>query len=116
MPKRRKIAPVLCALLGVLALALLLSALVEAPAEPQAAQAPAPVAAAQLMPAVPQTPETAPGGRLTGDTLRLAAFILPVLCALPCLLRGTDANGRVLRRRRYARCFYPVFRQELACG
>ncbi len=115
MPKRRKFAPVLCAVFGALALILLLSALVEAPAAAPV-ETTAPVADAQLMPAVPQTPETAPGGRLTGDTLRLAAFVLPLLCALPSLLQGTDANGRVLRRRRYARSFYLVFRQELACG
>ena len=35
---------------------------------------------------------------------------------LPPMVSGIDANGRVLRRKSYARSYYPVFRQELACG
>ena len=35
---------------------------------------------------------------------------------LPLPVAGRDANGRVLRKRRYARSFHPLFKQELACG
>ena len=70
-------------------------------------------AAATSIPAEPQP--------LSGVKLLAAAFALALLCpvcaaALPLRVSGVDANGRVLRRRRYARCFYPLFRQELACG
>lgn len=96
---------------------LLLSALIEAPAADAQPADTAPAAAhTVLLPAVLPSPETPVEARnLTGAFLPPMLFV-GLLCMLPLLVPGSDANGRVLRKRRYARSFYPVFRQELACG
>lgn len=47
---------------------------------------------------------------------RIAALYAAAILMIPCLLCICDANGRVLCQKRYARSFYPVFKQELACG
>ncbi len=48
--------------------------------------------------------------------LRIAALFAAALLILPCLTCICDANGRVLCQKRYVRSFYPVFKQDLACG
>ena len=104
-------------LLCAFALLWMLSALVEAPA----ADAPRPLPMHQLadavfLPANPTAGEAAATARamISGNPfiVLFAAFAL----TLPTLAKGRDANGRILRRRSYVRSFYPVFKQELACG
>lgn len=116
MRRRSRLGMVVLVALCLLALALLLRGLVETPAQSQADEPQPMAAAAQFLPAPPPNNETPTDARGLW-----AAFTLALLCpvcaaALPLRVSGVDANGRVLRRRRYARCFYPVFRQELACG
>ncbi len=117
MRKPRRWPVVLCALLCAFAFFVLLSALIEAPAAPaEPAQANLPVSNAVLLPAVLPSPETPPEARgISGACLPFVLFfsLAPVL---PKLAPGRDANGRVLRRRRYVHSYYPVFKQELACG
>ena len=45
-------------------------------------------------------------------------FAFAAFAVLPLPLPGIcrDRNGRVLRAGRYVKSFYPIFRQELACG
>ena len=93
----------------------LLSALIETPApEAEAAEPPAAhgVTAFVSMPPAPTTADGLPAAAW----LRVAALFAAVVAMLPRLLCTTDANGRVLRKRRYVRCFHLVFRQEIACG
>ena len=104
------------ALLALLLLVLLLSALVEAPPAPEPAAEDAPPAAARLLPALPLMPESPAGWRSLADTLRLFAVAVFAALALPPLTLCVDQNGRVLRAGRYVKSFYPIFRQELACG
>jgi hypothetical protein len=116
MRKQRHLCYWLGALLALLLLALLLSALVEAPLAPAPATADAPPAAARLLPALPLTPESAAGWRSLADALRLFAMALFAAPVLPPLALYADRNGRVLRAGSYVKSFYPIFRQELACG
>ena len=56
--------------------------------------------------------------RIVGAPL-IACTLLPLLLALAALALPSatrDANGRVLRRRHYVKCYYPLFRLELAAG
>lgn len=106
----------LCVCLALLALCLLLSALVETPTELSDAANSMPALGAQFMPAVPGTPEPLVGGRLLTDALRGLAPLCALALLLPLAVTGVDANGRVLRKRRYVQSYYPVFKQELACG
>ena len=97
---------------------LLLSSLIETPADASTPPAPlmAPVMDAAFLSAAMPSLETAPQARVLGAvflSLPLWAFLT---LALPLRVAGRDANGRVLRRRRYARSFYPLFRLQLACG
>lgn len=114
-PRRWPVA--LCVALCALGLVLLLSLLVETPGDAaQPAQDTRPVVDALLLPAVLPAAETAPAVREQNESFCFAAFWALLAPALPLLVRGIDANGRVLRRRRYARSYYPLFRQDLACG
>lgn len=116
MRRRSRLGTVVLVALCLLALALLLRALVETPARPQAEEPQPMAAAAQFLPAPPPTNETPTDARGLWAAFALALWCPVCTAALPLCVSGVDANGRVLRRRRYARCFYPVFRQELACG
>ena len=108
---------VLCVALCALGLVLLLSLLVETTGDAaQPAQDTRPVVDALLLPAVLPAAETAPAVRDQNEPFWFAAFWALLAPVLPLLVRGTDANGRVLRKRRYARSYYPLFRQDLACG
>jgi hypothetical protein len=115
--KPSRFAVVVCVLLCVLGLLLLLSALVDTTAQ-DVALVPEPhtVTGAILLPATLPSPETAPLPRCAGGAFLSVAFLLFMLSSLPLLVRGSDANGRILRRKRYVCSFYPVFKQELACG
>ncbi len=103
----------LCA--GVL---LLLSALVEAPAAP-AADAPesAPIHVRLLPDALPapEGPADSVARPVTARAVALLA-LCAALCALPAVSGRRDANGRVLRRRRYVQSVYQVYHQEAASG
>jgi hypothetical protein len=117
MRKHRRWPLLLGVFLFTLGLLLLLSALVETPADVAAAPNPTTSAAnTVLLPAVLPTPETASAG----NGLRVAYFTFALIfcltLALPRLAAACDANGRVLRKKRYARSFFPVFRLNLACG
>jgi hypothetical protein len=115
--KPRRWPVVLLALLCVFGLIALLSALIEAPAaDVEPAPDNHPVSAAVLLPAVMPSPETAPDARSINGACLPFVLLASLSLLLPPPVAGRDANGRVLRRRRYARSFYPVFRQELACG
>ncbi len=104
----------LIALFALLALLLLLSALVEAPASPAAD--PVPVAAAMNMTALPLTAEGMAGWRGFWNALLPLLFIALAVPQAPSLPGARDRNGRVLRAGRYVKSFYPIFRQEFACG
>ena len=64
------------------------------------------------MPPVPTSAATAS----ISEWLRVSALFAVILLLLPRLNCTCDANGRVLCTRRYVRSFYPVFKQNLACG
>lgn len=104
----------LVALFAVLTLLLLLSALVETPAAPAAD--PAPAAAAMNLTALPLTAEGMAGWRGFWDALLPLLFIALAAPQVPPLPGARDRNGRVLRAGRYVKSFYPIFRQEFACG
>lgn len=95
---------------------LLLSALIESPAAPDAAAEEPPVAHAiaayVCMPPAPASESLTP----SAAWLRIAALFAFVILSVPCLLCTCDANGRVLIKRRYVRSFHLVFKQEFACG
>ena len=114
MPGKHRATRWLLALLGLLLLLLLLSALVETPTAPAVANQPA--AVPQYLTAMPLTPESAVGWRGLADVLRLFAFAAFAVLPLPLPGICRDRNGRVLRAGRYVKSFYPIFRQELACG
>jgi hypothetical protein len=74
------------------------------------------VAETALLPAVLPSPETVSLMRNTEFSFLSVAVLLCLMSIYPLMVRGSDANGRILRRRCYARSFFPVFRLELACG
>jgi hypothetical protein len=106
----------LVALFSVCGALLLLSALIEAPETEDAAPVNPPaahsVSAFVSMPPVPTSASVLPAGAW----LRVAALFAAAIVLSPCLLCTCDANGRVLRRKRYVRSFHLVFKQEIACG
>jgi len=117
MRKHSRLPIVLGIVLGAFALLVLLSALIEGPATDADPAEPAhTLADTTLTPAVMPSPETASVARTTGAAYLPVALLMCLALALPLPVYGKDANGRVLRRRRYARSFYPVFRLQLACG
>jgi len=100
-----------------LGLLLLLSALVETPADISATAIPVTtIADTMLIPAVPPTPETAAVWNGLQPTYLTFMLFFCLALTLPRLVTASDANGRVLRKKRYARSYYPLFRQDLACG
>jgi hypothetical protein len=95
----------------------LLSALIETPAsDASPVEAPHAISDAALHPAALPSPETVPQTRAAVESYLSVAALLWLMAALPLLVKGSDANGRVLRKRSYARSFYPVFKLEMACG
>ena len=116
MRKERHLFYWLVALLSLAVLLLLLSALVETPTAPALAADRGSVAAAQSVTALPLSPEGTNGWRGLLDMLRLFVFIAFAVLPLPLLFACRDQNGRVLRGGRYVKSFYPIFKQELACG
>ncbi len=106
-------------LLCTFVLLVLLSALIEAPAQtaaPADATASHTLTGTVLAPAVLPTHESAPEARGMDTGFLSVAFWACLALVLPLPVAGRDANGRVLRKRRYARSFHPLFKQELACG
>ena len=117
MRKHRRWPAVLGVIVLVLGLILLLSALVETPADAAPPVSPSTsVADTVLLPAVPPTPDGASGLRIMQVSYLPFMLFFCLVGALPHLRAASDANGRVLRKKRYARSYYPVFRQDLACG
>ena len=117
MRKNRRWLWTLGLLVAILGLVLLLSALVETPAaDAQAMPDNQPLAHTMLLPAVPPSPETASQSQATQESYLPVALLSFMAFSLALPVCGRDANGRVLRRRCYVRSFYPVFKQELACG
>ncbi len=117
MRKHRRWPMLLGVFLFTLGLLLLLSALVETPADVSATVMPVTsIADTMLIPAVPPTPETATAGNVLQQTYLTFMLFFCLALTLPKLVTASDANGRVLRKKRYARSYYPVFRQDLACG
>jgi len=104
------------ALICFLGTLLLLSALIESPAAPDAAAEEQPVAhtisAYVSMPPAP----TSESVTSSAAWLRVAALFAFVIVSIPCLQCTCDANGRVLKKRRYVRSFHLVFKQDVACG
>ncbi|MDD3411281.1 MAG: hypothetical protein PHY12_10780 [Eubacteriales bacterium] len=96
--------------------ALLLLPLVEKAPEGETALPEPPIAHAAFLPAALPAPESPAAPRqeaARGAGPMLAAMLL-LFVPLPVL--GSDRNGRVVRKRRYARGYYLLFRQEAACG
>lgn len=116
MRSHSRLAWVLCACLCAFTLALLLSALVEGPATAQPAPLVRATAEAIFLPAVSPVTEIPSEARGLWAAFALLALRMIRDLALPGRVAGIDANGRVLRKRRYVRSYYPLFRQELACG
>ncbi len=117
MRKPSRLFMAMCVFLCAFGLLLLLSALVDTPAQDTVpVQEPHTAAGAMLLPATIPSPETASLPRGVGGVFLSVAFLLFLLSSLPLLVRGSDANGRIMRRKRYVCSFYPVFKQELACG
>lgn len=117
MRKRRRWPAILGIVLFAAAMLLLLSTLVETPADTDQPVPSAPsVADTVLLPAIPPSFDTVTVQRSAESAYLPYALFLCLAFVLPQLKTGSDANGRVLRKKRYARSFYPVFRQELACG
>lgn len=115
--KLRRWPMVVCVLLGTFVLLVLFSALIETPATDAApADAGRAVAGAVMAPAVMPSPETAPQAGATQQACLPFALFAFLSLLLPPLVSESDRNGRILRRRGYVRSFYPVFKQELACG
>lgn len=107
-------------LLIALGLVLLLSALVEGPEE-SLAQGPrrfSVVESAAFLPGAPPAPQNESTGPLKIQLFREAALaLLFVLALLPTFhIRCRDANGRVVRTKRYVGSVYQVFRPEAAGG
>jgi hypothetical protein len=100
-----------------LGLLLLLSALVETPADVSAPVNPTTSSAdTAIIPAIPPTSEPASIGNSIREAYLTFTLFFCLTLMLPKLVAASDANGRVLRKKRYARSYYPVFRQDLACG
>ena len=117
MRKPRRWPVILGVALFALGFLLLLSALVETPAGAARAARDLPaVADALMLTAAPPVGETAAQARAEAASFLSLAFWALSTLMLPPMVSGIDANGRVLRRKSYARSYYPVFRQELACG
>lgn len=116
MRNHSRLAWFLCACLCALLLTLLLSALVEGPAAPAPTTAVSRTVEAIFLPAGTPAAEIPSVERGLGAAFALLAFQLLNALLLPDRMAGIDANGRVLRKRRYVLSFYPLFRQELACG
>ena len=116
MRSHSRLAFALCACLCALVLALLLSALVEGPAAAQSAPVTCAAAETVFLPAGSPATELPAVARGLWATFALLALMTVRDLALPARKAGGDADGRVLRKRRYVRSFYPLFRQELACG
>lgn len=107
-------------LLIALGLLLLLSALVEGP-EASLAQGAgrfSVVESAAFLPGAPPVPQNESTGPRKIQLSREAALaLLFMLALLPALLiRCRDANGRVVRTKRYVGSVYQVFRPEAAGG
>ena len=104
------------AMLCTLGALLLLSALIDAPAAEDAVAEDLPIAhSITAFVNMPPTPTSAPEMPV-GAWLRVAALFAAVIVIIPRLQCTCDANGRVLRKRRYVRSFHLVFKQEIACG
>ncbi len=112
----RRLFAMMVVLLCALGALLLLSALVDAPQAETVTPAQMPVShtmtAFVSMPPVPVSASALP----LIAWLRIAALFMVIATLLPRLHCTCDANGRVLHNGRYVRSFYPVFRQDLACG
>ncbi len=106
-------------LLGTGLFLLLLSALVVSTADGATAAAPAPSSAsvrAVLMPAPTTDAASATLPARQRETRAPLWGMLLCLCAVLPLPGLRDANGRVVRARRYVSSFYPLFRPEVAGG
>ena len=104
---------------AVFALALLwlcLSARVEKAPQAQVPSPAPPALALQFESAMPFVPEPLAANHPQWNGLRALAplMLLAAVLTLPSATR--DANGRVLRKRRYVKCYYPIFKLNLACG
>ena len=112
----RRLLYCLIALLCMLGVLLLLSAFAGAPGTEEAIAEEPPVAHSfATFFSMPPSPTTA-SPVLAGEWLRVAALFAATILTLPCLQCICDANGRILCQKRYVRSFYPVFKQDLACG
>ncbi len=112
---RRRLFIFFAVLLGALGVLLLLSALIEGPTAQDTLEtlpAARSITAFAAMPPAPTSASAAP----VGAWLRIAALFAAAAISIPCLRCTCDANGRVLCKRRYARSYHLVFRQEFACG
>ncbi|MFH1879384.1 MAG: hypothetical protein ABIK64_01160 [Bacillota bacterium] len=112
---RRRLFIFFAVLFGALGVLLLLSSLIEGPAAedtPETLPAAHTITAFAAMPPAPTSASAAP----VGAWLRIAALFAAVAVSVPCLSCTCDANGRVLCKRRYARSYHLVFKQEFACG
>lgn len=112
----RRLFIILLAMFCALGALLLLSALLETPAAEDAEPAELPVAhSVTAFVSMPPTPTSASAMSI-GAWLRIAALFAAATLLIPRRTFTCDANGRVLRSRRYVRSFHLVFKQELACG
>jgi hypothetical protein len=112
----RRLFVFLVVLLCALGALLLLSALIESPTAQDAAPVELPVAhTITTFVSMPPTPTSAPSFPAAAWS-RLAALFAVVAILIPRQNCTCDANGRVLCKRRYSHSFYPVFKQDLACG
>lgn len=106
-----------CVLCGA-CLLLLLCCLLETPsAEDAANRAPVRGVARAWIAPLPANPDSAPDAPRAERTPDAPRAPLPGRgVALPCLRRMRDANGHILREKRYVDSVYLAFRQEDACG
>ncbi len=98
---------------------LLLQGLIEGPPGDAAAAMPplSSITGAALMPYSLPAPEGAAAAPQVQPTERLGFWaLLANVLIFPALTGLRDANGRVLRTKRYVLSAYQVFRQEAACG
>ncbi|MBE0600389.1 MAG: hypothetical protein IH607_01275 [Firmicutes bacterium] len=95
---------------------LLLSSLLVTPQAQAAEAAEQPVARFfTAFTGMPPAPTSAAASGL-GAWLKIAGLFAAAAILLPRLNCTCDANGRLLCKRRYVRSFYPVYKQDLACG
>jgi hypothetical protein len=112
----RRVFVFIIALICFLGTLLLLSALIESPAAPDVVAEEPPVAhTISAYVSMPPTPECE-SVTSSAAWLRVAALFAFVIVIVPCVQCACDANGRVLKKRRYVRCYHLVFKQEVACG